>query len=133
MLYYSSCFPPFAFLLLVIGRICYPSDLLEKFLLLFPPALWNASESHFQKTNSHLCLSVSAFLPFWFGEKIFSFRIFFVFIRLRSAYYRNKSTDIVYMYTRKLYVFFQTGRYKQNACYGLGKILFRMKVENGKW
>lgn len=38
MLYYSSCFPSFAFLLLVIGRICYPSDLLEKFLLLFLPA-----------------------------------------------------------------------------------------------
>ena len=30
MLYYSSCFPSFAFLLLIIGRICYPSDLLEK-------------------------------------------------------------------------------------------------------
>ena len=133
MLYYSSCFLSFAFLLLAIGRICYPSDFLEKSLLLFLPVPWNALESHFQKTNSHLYLSVSAFLPFWFGEKIFSFRIFFVFIRLRSAYYRNKSTDIVYMYTRKLYVFFQTGRYKQNACYGIGKILFRMKVENGKW
>lgn len=35
--------------------------------------------------------------------------------------------------TRKLYIFFQTGRYKQNACYGIGKILFRMKVENDKW
>ena len=81
MLYYSSCFPSFAFLLLVIGRICYPSDLLEKSLLLFLPVSWNALESHFQKTNSHLCLSVSAFLPFWFGEKIFSFRIFlFLFV-----------------------------------------------------
>lgn len=65
--------------------------------------------------------------------KRFFLSAFFVFIHLRSAYYRNKSTDIVYMYTRKLYVFFQTGRYKQNACYGIGKILFRMKVENGKW
>ena len=64
--------------------------------------------------------------------KRFFLSAFFVFIRLRSAYYRNKSTDIVYMYTQ-LYVFFQTGRYKQNACYGIGKILFRMKVENGKW
>lgn len=65
--------------------------------------------------------------------KRFFLSAFFVFIHLRSAYYRNKSTDIVYMYTRKLYVFFQTGRYKQNACYGIGNILFRMKVENGKW
>ena len=81
MLYYSSCFPSFAFLLLIIGRICYPSDLLEKSLLLYLPVPWNALESHFQKTNSHLCLSVSAFLPFWFGEKIFSFRIFlFLFV-----------------------------------------------------
>ena len=30
-------FPSFAFLLLVIGRICYPSDFLEKSLLLFLP------------------------------------------------------------------------------------------------
>ena len=81
MLYYSSCFPSFAFLLLVIGRICYPSDFLEKSLLLFLPVPWNALESHFQKTNSHLYLSVSAFLPFWFGEKIFFFPHFlFLFV-----------------------------------------------------
>lgn len=31
--------------------------------------------------------------------KRFFLSAFLVFIRLRSAYYRNKSTDIVYMYT----------------------------------